>query len=233
VGRKQADAEAAQQRGALRRRGQPDRRTELSPQLGLLRGNREQQAGQVLDALLACIRRFLDPHRVRHMPCEWNAPLLRLVGDREKHLARQRAVDLDEVVAVLLGALHRLPAVVRRVRRDRVAPEGLRPIHDDAGKDHPGPGQRSFRQLPAPLEVDRVARHHADAGDTVRGEERQVRRRHERIAWSPVGMHVPQAGDQELAGAFDDLRLVGNRHFAAAADGGDAFSVDQHRHVRS
>ena len=60
----------------------------------------------MLDASLsgaACLGRR---HRIRYMTFEWDATLFGLVGDCEVSVARQPAVDLDEVRATLLLPIH-------------------------------------------------------------------------------------------------------------------------------
>jgi quercetin dioxygenase-like cupin family protein len=178
----------------------------------------------MLDTLHAGIGGFGDSHEVRHVADEGNAELFRLVGDRKEHLARQAGVNLHVVVAVLLRAANRLAVLLGGTRRDRLRPPRLWPVDDRAGDREARPDHAAVGDAPALLQVVRVAPHHANAGDPVRDEERQV------ALVAPVHVHVPEAGDQKLASALDERSLFGNRYFAANRR--DAPVAYEHGHIR-
>ncbi len=47
-----------------------------------------------------------------------------------------------------------------------------------------------------------------------------------------VNVHVPQAGDEELATCLDGLRSFGNARFARPTDPNDSVPANQYRLVR-
>jgi hypothetical protein len=143
---------------------------ELAAHFGLGRRHREQQAGQVLDASHAGVRRLRHGQRIGCVAGHRHAELPCLVHDGEESLARQRVVDLDEVVAVGARALHRLPAFIRRRDGDGSWPVWFRPVDDVARDREPRAHEPAGLDLLAPLQMVRLAPHHAHAGDAVRSE---------------------------------------------------------------
>src|SRR5271170_8014635 len=68
------------------------------------------------------------------MPFEWNAALVRLVGDGEVNVARQPAIDFDEVRAMLLLLIHYL-APLRFICGDNgIRPNRIWTIDDGTAK---------------------------------------------------------------------------------------------------
>ena len=55
----------------------------------------------MLDAFLAGAACLGRRHRIRYMTFEWYATLFGLVGDCEVSVARQPAVDLDEILSLI------------------------------------------------------------------------------------------------------------------------------------
>src|SRR6202041_1800880 len=96
-----------------------------------------EDAGEVLDALLARIGGFRGAHCIRHVTDEDHAELLCLVGRREVPIARDERLDLDEVDALVREVIDP-PTPIRRVchrRGTRKARYGA--IEHGAGDDHP------------------------------------------------------------------------------------------------
>src|SRR5580698_6877717 len=84
----------------------------------------------MLNALLAGVGCFCRRHQFRNMPFEWNAPLVRLVGDREVGVARQLRIDLDEVCATLLLLIHYFAPSHFIGHNNRIGPGWIWPIDD-------------------------------------------------------------------------------------------------------
>src|SRR5271156_437126 len=104
----------------------------------------------MLDAFLACTGCFGRGHRFWHMPFEWDAPFCCLVGDREVNVARQPAVDLDEVGTTLLLLIHYF-APLRFIRNNnRIGPGWVWTIDDGTAQVNDGRWIRIGRLRGAP-----------------------------------------------------------------------------------
>lgn len=71
-----------------------------------------------------------------------------------------------------------------------------------------------------------VTPHDANSGDTVRKKQRQV------FSVSPVRVHIPEAGDQELASGLHYLGILRYLNRSASRDLADTGAGDDHCDVR-
>src|SRR5580658_4067028 len=104
----------------------------------------------MLDASLAgdaCLGRR---HRIRDMTFEWDATFFGLVGDCEVSVARQPAVNLDEVRTTLLLLIHYF-APLRFIRHNnRIGPGWVWAIDDRTAQVNGGRRIRIGRLRSAP-----------------------------------------------------------------------------------
>ena len=107
-----------------------------------------------------------------------------------------------------------------------------RPVEVAAGQEHPRAHQLARLNALLHLEELRQPRHQPHAGDTVRDQQHFAERgepRYPRVA-AQVQVHVPQARNQELAGAVHDLRAGGDG--SVSANCRDAVAGDHDGHAR-
>ncbi|MHC5209846.1 MAG: hypothetical protein ACYTG2_03915 [Planctomycetota bacterium] len=188
----------------------------------LLGGTGEQDARAVLDRRLPGVGRLDHAHRGGHVSLEAHARPPRLVGDGEVGLAREQAVHLDEVGALVERRAHGGRALLGGADGDGVGPDRLRAVHDAARDDLPRADQVSRLLSRAPGMVQRGTEHLAHAGHAVHEEQQQLRRR------VPVDVHVPQAGDQEATRRVEHVGVGGGRELGGRRDGLDAPVANEH-----
>ena len=188
----------------------------------------------MFDALLTRIGGFRRAHRVGHVADEHDAELLRFVGRREISVPRDERLDLDEVDALVREVIHP-PACIRGVRHGggaRKPRDGA--VEHGARDDHPRSEEPAGGDFRAPhLEHGEIAAHVAHSRNAVGDEERG---HHFFVARDPVpeyfvDVHVPETGNQILAGAVDEPRAGRRVHGIALAELDDALIFHDDRHV--
>jgi hypothetical protein len=188
----------------------------------LVGGAGQRDAVEVLHALHAEVGGLGGADRLGDVAGDGEALLVCLGHDGQEGRAGQLGVDLDEVGPALLEGLDRLPPFVRVGGDDSAGPERPGPVHQGAGR-HDARAQHAAVPDLLPHQEDPVREkgvHLADAGDPVGHEQRQVRRHRD------VDVHVPQAGDEELAGAVHGPGALGDRNPVGLAQGADAAAGD-------
>ena len=158
------------------------------------------------------------------MADERDVLLAGFVGDGEDGVARNQRLEFDEVDAAALQVVDRAAAIVRSRDRDRTGKTRLRAIEHGAGDDHARADQGAGGDFFAPLlKHFQVAAHIAHAGYAVGDEQRQrdVFAARKPVAEDGVDVHVPEAGDEELAGAVH--MCPGQFYAHTPAGAGDRF----------
>ena len=197
--------------------------------------------GEVLDRAHAALERVLDVDRHRHVANDRQADFPGGVDDRVEDGSAQGGVDLDEVVAGGRRVEHvggrRFTA--REGRGGGV--QGRVAVHRaECGEEARSEGLSALDPF-AHLEVDGAAGGVAQGGDAehhvlaqllgLDALEHLPRLRLDGggVAGVGVGVHVDQAGNEELARAVDDLGVVAAARGARCADRGDEAVAYQYR----
>jgi hypothetical protein len=178
---------------------------------------------QMLEAPLTRVGRLFVRHPALQMPCEEQPVSAGGTRQGKECFARHHLVHFDEIGSEPGERIDRGARLFRgpndEMGESRRSPLDVWPRGHDAGA-----GERASANSGAPpFDRGQIAAHIPNPGHPVRNEEPQQRltARHRR-----VDVHIPEAGDDELAGGVDDPAPRGNRHRSAGTDGHDSGPVD-------
>ena len=148
-------------------------------------------------------------------------------------IRRYGITDLDEVDAGSMQIVDGGPGRLRAIDAlDERQLERQRPLQDRSrGKEPRAARRRRPPTVPQGQNLIEWRRHVADAGYAVRDEGRPGPR--SPVEPAEVDVHVPQTGDEKLAGCIDGFGAGWNdrTHTVNRADGRDSFAGDDHRHA--
>jgi hypothetical protein len=212
---------------------------ELLMELGLERRARAQDAAQMLDAPLAGIRGFGGADQLGHVPGDGDSQSRRLARHREVCLARDRVVHLDQVGAAACQAANGVAACGFGDNPENGLPCREHAVHDGTGGDDAGPEQLSEPNPLLPVvQLLEPAAHVADAGHTVGNQDGEHRLelgwgdvRRPQLEIADVRVHVPESGDQELAGRIDHAEATGRLELRGRRDRRDTAPQDADAHL--
>src|SRR5579862_1657411 len=146
---------------------------------------------------LPCIGGVFRSDRHRNVSCEADALLPGFVNYGEILFAWKEGVDLNEICTLLFLLNHSLTRLGLGAYADGTWPEGFRAVDDGAGDQHVGSEQLTGFALPPPFLLHRPTPHDPHPSHAVGEEKREI------FGVTPMHMHIPKPGNQELARGVD------------------------------
>jgi hypothetical protein len=178
----------------------------------------------VRDAVETLLDDLLRGHAGRDVTGDRHAQLVRLIGDDRHERGRHDDVDLDLLETGVVIPAHSGARFIRRGHADAAERARARSV-DEAGREETRPERASGDRILRRLQELELAAHVANRRDARR-----------EVGWEPVdlrhvGVHVPEARDDELPFRIDGGDAVRHRCRCAGPDGGDAAIADDDRRV--